>query len=206
VFPYSDATAEKGILSYWDTRQECVVCGTVYVTQRKAQGLDSLIPVTPSGSTQKEVAPSNVPVEGSNATVKGKEKALDEPEAPVVRPVERFTIKDNSQSAMAFQVVPSASLTPPNPAFSEVRTWLYETMTLKTHHPHLLQPISALSDILATSDKALGVSLSALSQRLLLLSGQPILDPIAISQTADAIARTGQALGVINTLRRNHEQ
>jgi hypothetical protein len=76
----------------------------------------------------------------------------------------------------------------------------------KTLHPHLFQPISTLDGILASSDKALGASLSALSQRLFLLSGQPILDPIAISQTADAISRTGQALGVINTLRRNQEQ
>jgi hypothetical protein len=49
--------------------------------------------------------------------------------------------------------------------------------------------------------KALGVTLNALSQRLMLLSGQTFLDPVAISQTADAIAKTGQALAVINKLR-----
>jgi hypothetical protein len=102
---------------------------------------------------QEEITPSNVLMEGSNATVKGKEKALDEPEALVVRPIEEVTTKDNSQPAMAFQVVPSASsavrasstgcptapcilresnpppLGPPNPAFSEVRTWLNGAMT-----------------------------------------------------------------------------
>jgi hypothetical protein len=60
-------------------------------------------------------------------------------------------------------------------------------------------------DILAGSGKALRVALSALSQRLLCLSGQPILDPVTISQTADAIARTGQAMAVINTLRHSQE-
>jgi hypothetical protein len=39
----------------------------------------------------------------------------------------------------------------------------------------------------------------------MLLSDQPILDPITISQTADAIAKTGQALAVINMLRHNQE-
>jgi hypothetical protein len=62
-----------------------------------------------------------------------------------------------------------------------------------------------LDDVLAGMGKALRATLNALSQRLLLLSGQPILDPVSISQTADAIARTGQALGVINTLGHSQE-
>jgi hypothetical protein len=39
----------------------------------------------------------------------------------------------------------------------------------------------------------------------MLLSGQAILDPVSISQTADAIAKAGQALAVIKTLRHNQE-
>jgi hypothetical protein len=69
--------------------------------------------------------------------------------------------------------------------------------------PHLFQPVPTSGDTLADSRKALEVTLSALSQRLMLLSGQPILDPVIISQTADAIAKTGQALAVINTLRQS---
>jgi hypothetical protein len=71
--------------------------------------------------------------------------------------------------------------------------------------PHLFQPISTSDDILTDSSKALEATLSALSQRLILLSGQPILDPVTISQTADAITKAGQALAVINTLRYNKE-
>jgi hypothetical protein len=71
--------------------------------------------------------------------------------------------------------------------------------------PYLFQPIPTSGDILADSSKALVAALSALSQRLMHLSGQPILDPVAISQTADAIAKTGQAMAVINTLRHNQE-
>lgn len=69
---------------------------------------------------------------------------------------------------------------------------------------YAFQPVFA-SDVLAGSDKALRATLSTLSQRILLLSCQQILDPVTISQTADAIARTGQALAVINTLRRSQE-
>jgi len=80
---------------------------------------------------------------------------------------------------------------------------------MKLWHPHsihhVLQPISTLDDVLTSSRKALWATLSALSQRLLLLSDQAIPDPITISQTADAIARTGQALVVINTLSHNQE-
>jgi hypothetical protein len=39
----------------------------------------------------------------------------------------------------------------------------------------------------------------------MLLSCQAILDPVTISQTADAIAKTGQALTVIKKLRHNQE-
>jgi hypothetical protein len=69
----------------------------------------------------------------------------------------------------------------------------------------MFQSIPTSGDILADSSKALGATLSALSQRLVLLAGQPILDPVTISQTADAIAKTGQAMAVINTLRHNPE-
>ena len=70
---------------------------------------------------------------------------------------------------------------------------------------YAFQPVSSSDDVLAGSDKALRATLSTLSRRLLLLSDQQILDPVTISQTADAIARTGQALAVINTLRRSQE-
>jgi hypothetical protein len=71
--------------------------------------------------------------------------------------------------------------------------------------PHLFQPISTSDDILANSSQALEATLGALSQRLMVLSGQVILDAVTISQTADAIAKAGQALAVIKTLRHNQE-
>lgn len=71
--------------------------------------------------------------------------------------------------------------------------------------PHLFQPISTSDDILANSSHALETTLGALSQRLMVLSGQVILDTVTISQTADAIAKAGQALAVIKTLRHNQE-
>ena len=64
------------------------------------------------------------------------------------------------------------------------------------------QPTSTSEDVLASSSKALSTTLGTLSQRLLLLSGQPTLDLVTISQTADAISKTGQALDVISYLLR----
>ncbi|KAH9050102.1 hypothetical protein EDB84DRAFT_1631236 [Lactarius hengduanensis] len=168
-------------------RKECVVCGTVYVTEKKAQGLDSLVPVTSSGPRQEES--SGALLVGSNATLKGKEKASGNRDVPVVAPrVAHSASPAIGTSFVAPAVLPlSRELGPPLPsavnhAFSE-----------------------PTEDVLASSWKALGATLSALSQRLLLLSSQPILDPVTISQTADAIARTGQALEVISTLRRRQD-
>jgi hypothetical protein len=39
----------------------------------------------------------------------------------------------------------------------------------------------------------------------MLLSGQAILDPTTISQTADAVTKVGQALAAIKKLRHNQE-
>lgn len=168
-------------------RKECVVCGTVYVTEKKAQGLDSLVPVTSSGPRQEES--SGARLVGSNATLKGKEKASGNRDVPVVAPrVAHSASPAIGTSFVAPAVLPlSRESGPPLPsavnhAFSE-----------------------PTEDVLASSWKALGATLSALSQRLLLLSSQPILDPVTISQTADAIAKTGQALEVISTLRRRQD-
>ncbi|KAI0254257.1 hypothetical protein BJV78DRAFT_1280275 [Lactifluus subvellereus] len=178
-----------------DPRKECVVCGTVYVTEKGAQGLDSLIPITPSGPMQEEIAQPSLPIEGSGATGKGKgkEKVLGNPGAPTVAPSVPPPVGTLSAAHPTVPGYPATSVfresNPPPPTSS-----------------NLAFSKLVSDDILANSNKALGATLSVLSQRLLLLSGQPIPDPIAISQIADAIARTGQALVVINTLRRNQEQ
>ena len=55
----------------WTTQQECVVCGTVYVTE-----------------TEKKV------VEGSSATAKGKEKTFESPAVHAVRSIKEQAIND----------------------------------------------------------------------------------------------------------------
>ncbi|KAH9999455.1 hypothetical protein BJV77DRAFT_977321 [Russula vinacea] len=141
-----------------DLRKECVVCGTVYVTE-----------------TEKKV------VEGSSATAKGKEKT--------------------SRALLYMRSVVASKVTHSNPLLPTTSSFPQELPTFPT------RAFSNLTsdDTLANSSKALGATLGALSQRLMLLSDQPILDPITISQTADAIAKTGQALAVINMLRHNQE-
>ncbi|KAH8999411.1 hypothetical protein EDB92DRAFT_1790271 [Lactarius akahatsu] len=161
-------------------RKECVVCGTVYVTEKKAQGLDSLVPVTSSGPRQEES--SGALLVGSNATLKGKEKAFGNRDVPVVTP----RVAHSASPAIRTSFVAPAVL----------------PLSWESGPP---LPSAPTEDVLAGSWKALGATLSALSQRLLLLSSQPILDPVTISQTADAIARTGQALEVISTLRRRQD-
>ena len=78
---------EKNLTSFPDVQQECVVCGTVYVTGtgEKTQGLDPLVLGTLSGSRREETTTSSVSVESSNATAKGKDKA-----SPFVPPVRYF--------------------------------------------------------------------------------------------------------------------
>ncbi|KAI9510475.1 hypothetical protein F5148DRAFT_583701 [Russula earlei] len=178
-----------------DPRKECVVCGTVYVTEaeRTAQGLDFLALGTLSGSKQEEITTSRFPVE-SNTITNGKQKAYESPTAisPVVAPV--------PPAAGTTKVTHTE--TPASLATSS----LFQELNLpqKTSPSHAISEPVSTSDVLASAGKALRATLSTLSQRLLLLSGQAILDPVMISQTADAIARTGQALAVINTLR--HDQ
>ncbi|KAH9062046.1 hypothetical protein EDB87DRAFT_1560067 [Lactarius vividus] len=161
-------------------RKECVVCGTVYVTEKKAQGLDSLVPVTSSGTKQEES--SGGLLVGSNATLKGKEKASGNRDVPVVAP----WVADSASPAIGTSYV-----APAVPSLSQ-----------ESKPP---PPSAPTEDVLASSWKALGATLSALSQRLLHLSSQPILNPVTISQTVDAIAKTGQALEVISTLRRRQD-
>ncbi|KAI9448336.1 hypothetical protein H4582DRAFT_81028 [Lactarius indigo] len=164
-------------------RKECVVCGTVYVTENKAQGLHSLVPVTSSGPRQEET--SGALLVGPNAALKGKEKASGNRDAPAVA--------HSASPAIGTSFVAPAVL----PLSRESKLPLPSAANYTFSEP--------TEDALTSSWKALGATLSALSQRLLLLSSQPILDPVTISQTADAIARTGQALEVISTLRRRQD-
>jgi len=180
-----------------DPRKECVVCGTVYpaAIEKKPQELDPLALGTPSGSRQEQIIASRATVDGLSSTAKGKEKAFESHAVPaVVASVlpAAGTSKVTHATASAF------------PATSSL-AW-ESNLHLPTSSGHAFsEPAPVSGDILTGSRKALGATLSALSQRLLLLSSQPILDPATISQMADAIARTGQALAVINTLRHNQE-
>jgi hypothetical protein len=89
---------ECGYLNSWNIQQECVVCGTVYVTEkeRKAQGLDSEALGTQSGSRQEEIPTSRVPVGRLNAITKGKEKASESPAVTPVRSLGDWVIRNNS--------------------------------------------------------------------------------------------------------------
>jgi len=172
-----------------DPSKECVVCGTVYVTgtEKKTQGSDPSALGTLSGTRREELSTSSVKV--SNATTKGKRRASESPAVPEV--VTSGNPKLMHPTASALPVTSSL--------FRDSNLPLQASSSLAFSEPVFT------SDVLAGSDRALRATLSTLSQRLLLLSGQQILDPVTISQTADAIARTGQALAVINTLRRSQE-
>jgi len=181
-----------------DPRKQCVVCGTVYVTEteKKAQGRDPLAPGTISGSTWEQITPSSIFVEGSNVVVaKGKEKTSEIPAVPVV-------VAPASPAARTSKITHSTSSLPATSSFTRESN---PPLPTSPSSRAFSEPISTSDDILANSSKALGTALNALSQRLMLLSGQAILDPVAISQTADAIAKAGQALAVIKTLRHNQE-
>ena len=82
----------------WNTQQECVVCGSVYVTgtEKGAQGWDLLAHGTLSESRQKDIAASGILVDGSSATAKGKEKASESPAVPTVCFIREQVISNDS--------------------------------------------------------------------------------------------------------------
>ena len=92
---------------HYNTQQECVVCGTVYVTQteKKAQGRDPLTFGTISGTSQEDIASSSIFVKGSttfdpstnilSAAAKGKEKTSEIPAVPAVRSINEQAINNN---------------------------------------------------------------------------------------------------------------
>jgi len=182
-----------------DLRKECVVCGTVYVTEKekKAQWLVSSALGTQSESRPEETPTSGIPVGRSNGKTKGKgtEKASESPALTTV-------VTSVSPAAGVTNVTQSDT-----PAFLATSSLSQESNLPQPASSSYAfsEPISGSDDVLVSSRKALRATLIALSQRLLLLSNQAIPDPITISQTADAIARTGQALVVINTLSHNQE-
>jgi hypothetical protein len=71
----------------WNTQQECVVCGTVYVTgtEKRVQEQDSLALGTLSESRQNEITASSMFVDGLSAKAKGKEKTSESSAVPAVR-------------------------------------------------------------------------------------------------------------------------
>ncbi|KAI0285069.1 hypothetical protein BGY98DRAFT_450964 [Russula aff. rugulosa BPL654] len=180
-----------------DPRKECVVCGTIYVTEteKKAQGRGPLVPGTISGSSREEITPSSIFVEGSSAAAKGKAKTSEIPAVPMV-------VASASPAVRISNITHPASALPATSSFTRESN---PPLPTSPSRRGFSEPISTSDDILANSSKALETTLSALSQRLMLLSGQAILDPVTISQTADAIAKVGQALAVIKTLRHNQE-
>ncbi|KZP32889.1 hypothetical protein FIBSPDRAFT_1036513 [Athelia psychrophila] len=163
-----------------DPKKECVICGTVYVTQLDHSGFEQLIPlntshvdVTPTIPSAESSAPTN--------TAKGKAKAV-EPE------LFNEAIRGIMSHQEEPQISPYTFGQPPEVPLS--RNVIAPPMSQNSSIPPLIMAATSLE-----------LSLHALSEKLLIMSnGTMPLDPPSIGITADAIGKVTEALAKVKQL------
>ncbi|THH17945.1 hypothetical protein EW146_g2941 [Bondarzewia mesenterica] len=169
-----------------DPRKECVVCGNAYVDERDSNGFERLRTIE-LGVRQQPLRPP-VPLTaalGSSSQDKGKAVARDETPMAASSSLPPLSSTSLSKLHKAPQPLNLSQLNavPKAPLITTV--------------PHQ-SPITQAS--LDASVHALESTLLSLSQRLLLHSGQTIVDPSSIGQTADAMSKVAQALLLLKQL------
>ncbi|KAH7922460.1 hypothetical protein BV22DRAFT_1131426 [Leucogyrophana mollusca] len=163
-------------------KKECVICGTIYVTESDSQGWQHLTPVAPvdSGSSfPREGIPS-----ASSSTILdragpgNKGKAVDRGD-PVQSPLPPLPLAPVSSQLKV--VIPNATHGVDSSSQQQIVT----------------------SDVLGSSTYALEQALRVLSQKLSLLSSNPIaVDVSSIASVAESISKVSQALFQVKQLQR----
>jgi len=155
-----------------DPRKECVVCGTIYIEEKDAHGFDRLMAVESAGSGRQGLETTAGP---ASRSIQGKGKGVTRDDTPMV-----------AASSLPF----TQPLSPP--------------VSRRPHLPVHLPQAASTTEVatLETSARSLELTLSALSQRLLSLANQSILEPSSVSQIADAITKVARALSHIKQLQR----
>jgi len=162
-----------------DPKMECVICGTIYVSQIDPSGRERLISWNrvagnaPDPAREEMILPSSSGQSTASAQVESKLIAQDE--------TSQFAIPSLAMLSRTDYVEPSLPLMP------RAEMQPYQTNT----------SVSALE----VTAKSLELTLRALSEKLSFLSsGQFPLDPPSIAITADAIGKVTQALAQVKQL------
>ncbi|KAF9226474.1 hypothetical protein BS17DRAFT_748217 [Gyrodon lividus] len=158
-----------------DPRKECVICGTVYITE-DIEGWQRLVPVL-SGTSASESFSGNI--QQSGPSDKGKTVVRNSPQ-----PLQLPTL----DPPLSLQT-PKLTIDLPHGATSQLRnTQLIAAL-----------PISAVT--IDAPTQALELALAALSERLARSCASPsLLDPSTVAATADAIDKVAHALAQVKQL------
>ncbi|KAI0321884.1 hypothetical protein OF83DRAFT_133147 [Amylostereum chailletii] len=179
-----------------DPRKECVVCGTVYVDEKDVHGYDRLVPIGLSGPGRHQFnSVPGPPVFRS----KDKGKAVARDETPVVHAIfsTDIILADMSMQLQASDL-PSLSIPSPSVPRRGVNGTAYAPSTSKVDDDRTMPSMSSSTHAtLNASAQALESSLKVLTTRLTTLTNQPAFDPSALGSTADAMAKTAQALSQV---------
>ncbi|KAG9317552.1 hypothetical protein JVU11DRAFT_1758 [Chiua virens] len=155
-----------------DPPKECVICGTVYVTE-DSEGWQRLVPISAGSS-----APENRQTwEQSRPSDKGKSVSRNSPQ-PIQLP----------------------TLDPPLHTPKSTADLPYQTSS-EFRNTQLVAALPATTVPLDASVQALELALGALSERLTMISTSPsLLDPPSVAATAEAIGKVAHALGQVKQL------
>jgi len=169
-----------------DPRKECVICGTVYVSETDSNGWERLVPV--NLSIPEQVQTDTVPALSSSpnaaaAAVYGKEQTV---------------FGDNAEETSGFTMPSTMATTTHKLSKIKVSSAQGEPMIEQT--PKMAKNTSLYA--LEVAAKSLEQALHALSEQLTFLSnGQSPLNPLSITSTAEAIGKVAAALERVKKLR-----
>lgn len=164
-----------------DPRKECVICGTVYVSENNSSGWEELVPVNPGVPEQVQKDTTLAPSSGQEpATSTSRNKGE--------------TVADNEVRQMPNHAVSSTI----KPSGIEL-PWVQA--------PHSMEPIAQTAQknktisALEVAANSLELSLHTLSERLTFLSsGQSPLNAPSIAEAAEAINKVTEALAQVKRL------
>lgn len=159
-----------------DPRKECVICQTVYVSDKDVNGLDHLVPFEPPN--QPSLSGSNPLPTGPSINHLLKDRGKSTPFAParVLNSQEHAILPDPVRDSLW-------NLQP------DKRSSLLDSTTMAA---------------LEASSRSLELTLHALSEKLnFLTSGQMPFDPVSISQIAETVSKVSLALSQVKQLQRS---
>ncbi|KIK98758.1 hypothetical protein PAXRUDRAFT_646635 [Paxillus rubicundulus Ve08.2h10] len=189
-----------------DPRKECVVCGTVYVTD-ETEGWQRLVPVSSGPSASNNVF-GNIRQPGSSN--KGKSVIRNSPQVWIIIAERCLPGPDVSQSVLLPALdpplhTPKLTVDLSHRGSSELR----DSQLVGSFNPlrscaHYCGQVAALPTDIAIIDaptQALELALGTLSERLsVACANTSLLDPSTVAATADAIGKVAHALAQVKQL------